>query len=105
MILSFALRLFCVGLERAREPFLLFGLCKYGLRQAPKKCVEALRISLPLAWLAAMPGQLNLGLAAVAFISPQNHPILVRALSGSPDDHLKYHYIAHTSLDVIDERS
>ncbi|KAH9995994.1 Sedlin [Russula vinacea] len=51
-----------------------------------------------------MPGQLNLGLAAVAFISAQNHPILVRALSGSPDDHLKYHYIAHTSLDVIDER-
>jgi len=53
-----------------------------------------------------MPGQqLNLGLAAVAFISPQNHPILVRALSGSPDDLLKYHYIAHTSLDVIEERS
>ncbi|KAH9964224.1 Sedlin [Russula dissimulans] len=52
-----------------------------------------------------MPGQqLNLGLAALAFISPQNHPILVRALSGSPDDQLKYHYIAHTSLDVIEER-
>jgi len=28
----------------------------------------------------------------------------VRALSGSPEDLLKYHYIAHTSLDVIDER-
>lgn len=53
----------------------------------------------------AMPGQLNLNLAAVAFISSQNHPILVRALSGSPEDLLKYHYIAHTSLDVIDERS
>ena len=52
-----------------------------------------------------MPGQLNLNLAAVAFISSQNHPILVRALSGSPEDLLKYHYIAHTSLDVIDERS
>jgi hypothetical protein len=52
-----------------------------------------------------MPGQLNLNLAAVAFISPQNHPILVRALSGSSEDLLKYHYIAHTSLDVIDERS
>lgn len=51
-----------------------------------------------------MPGQLNLNLAAVAFISSQNHPILVRALSGSPEDLLKYHYIAHTSLDVIDER-
>ncbi|KAI0003786.1 Sedlin [Russula compacta] len=51
-----------------------------------------------------MPGQLNLGLAAIAFISPQNHPILVRALSNSPEDLLKYHYLAHTSLDVIDER-
>jgi trafficking protein particle complex subunit 2 len=52
-----------------------------------------------------MPGQLNLNLAAVAFISSQNHPILVRPLSGSSEDLLKYHYIAHTSLDVIDERS
>jgi trafficking protein particle complex subunit 2 len=52
-----------------------------------------------------MPSQLNLNLAAVAFISSQNHPILVRAFSGSPEDLLKYHYIAHTSLDVIDERS
>jgi hypothetical protein len=51
-----------------------------------------------------MPAQLNLGLTAVAFISPQNHPILVRALSGSSEDLLKYHYLAHTSLDVIDER-
>jgi len=53
-----------------------------------------------------MPGQQpHLGLTAIAFISPQNHPILVRALSGSPEDLLKYHYVAHTSLDVIDERS
>ncbi|KAH9035069.1 Sedlin [Lactarius hengduanensis] len=52
-----------------------------------------------------MPGQTNLGLAAVAFISPQNHPILVRAFSNSPDDPLKYHYLAHISLDVIDERA
>ena len=52
-----------------------------------------------------MPAQLNLGLTAVAFISPQNHPILVRALSGSSNDNLlKYHYLAHTSLDVIEER-
>ncbi|KAI0308308.1 Sedlin [Multifurca ochricompacta] len=47
---------------------------------------------------------INLGLAAIAFISPQNHPILVRAVSGSQEDLLKYHYLAHTSLDVIDER-
>lgn len=58
-----------------------------------------------LALALAMPGQLNLNLAAVAFISSQNHPILVRALSGLPEDLLKYHYVAHTSLDVIDERS
>jgi len=51
-----------------------------------------------------MPSQTNLGLAAVAFISPQNHPILIRAFSGSPDDLLKYHYLAHISLDVIEER-
>jgi hypothetical protein len=31
-----------------------------------------------------MPGQLNLNLAAIAFISSQNHLILVCALSGSP---------------------
>ena len=52
-----------------------------------------------------MPAQPHLGLTAIAFISPQNHPILVRALSSSPEDLLKYHYVAHTSLDVIDERS
>src|SRR6266702_2326835 len=51
-----------------------------------------------------MHGQTNLGLAAVAFISPQNHPILVRAFSSSPDDPLKFHYLAHISLAVIDER-
>ncbi|KAI0040809.1 Sedlin [Auriscalpium vulgare] len=49
-----------------------------------------------------MPAQL--GLAAVAFVSPQNYPILIRALSSPSDDLLKYHYLAHTSLDVIDER-
>jgi trafficking protein particle complex subunit 2 len=52
-----------------------------------------------------MPGQSNPGLTAIAFISSQNHPILVRARSSSPEDLLKYHYVAHTSLDVIDERS
>jgi hypothetical protein len=88
----------------------LFG--KLGLRslQAPRAKKESAWIQFRLALSCitvalAMPGQLNLNLAAVAFISPQNHPILVRALSGSPEDLLKYHYIAHTSLDVIDERS
>lgn len=47
-----------------------------------------------------MPPQLRLN--AVAFISPQNQPILIRTFS--KQDELKYHYIAHTSLDVIEER-
>lgn len=42
-------------------------------------------------------------LNAIAYISAQNHPILVRTFTGQPDE-LKYHYVAHTSLDVIEER-
>ncbi|OBZ70508.1 Cytochrome b5 [Grifola frondosa] len=49
-----------------------------------------------------MPSQLRLN--AVAFISAQNHPILIRTFAQPRQDELKYHYIAHTSLDVIDER-
>lgn len=49
-----------------------------------------------------MPPQIRLN--AAAFISPQNHPILVRNFTSSKQDDLKYHYIAHTSLDVIEER-
>ncbi|KDQ29000.1 hypothetical protein PLEOSDRAFT_1015429, partial [Pleurotus ostreatus PC15] len=40
---------------------------------------------------------------AVAFVSPQNHPILIRTFS-KQEHPIKYHYIAHTSLDVIEER-
>ena len=47
----------------------------------------------------------QLQLQAVAFISPQNHPILIRSFGQKKHDDLKYHYIAHTSLDVIEERS
>lgn len=46
----------------------------------------------------------NLTLNAVAFISPQNHPILIRTFSKQIENAIKYHYIAHTSLDVIEER-
>jgi len=46
----------------------------------------------------------NLKLNAVAFISPQNHPILVKAFSKQEYNGIKYQYIAHTSLDVIEER-
>ena len=45
----------------------------------------------------------NLKLNAVAFISPQNYPILIRTFV-KQEDPVKYHYIAHTSLDVIEER-
>jgi len=45
----------------------------------------------------------NLKLNAVAFISPQNYPILIRTFT-KQEDPVKYHYIAHTSLDVIEER-
>jgi len=46
----------------------------------------------------------------VAFISSQNHPILVRTFvtdangDRTESDLLKAHYAAHTSLDVFDER-
>ncbi|KAI0959610.1 hypothetical protein AcW1_004393 [Taiwanofungus camphoratus] len=50
-----------------------------------------------------MPPPLRLN--AVAFVSPQNHPILIRTFSQPKEDELKYHYIAHTSLDVVEERS
>ncbi|KAF9009096.1 Sedlin [Cyathus striatus] len=48
-----------------------------------------------------MPPTLRLN--AVAFVSPQNHPILVRTFLNQ-DDVIKYHYIAHTSLDIVEER-
>ncbi|KAJ4478039.1 trafficking protein particle complex 2 [Lentinula aciculospora] len=47
----------------------------------------------------------NLRLNAVAFISPQNHPILIRTYTKQDETAIKYHYIAHTSLDVIEERA
>ncbi|KAH7887769.1 Sedlin [Phlebopus sp. FC_14] len=48
-----------------------------------------------------MPQPLRLN--AVAFISPHNHPILIRTFQKG--DELKYYYVAHTSLDVIEERT
>jgi len=45
----------------------------------------------------------NLKLNAVAFISPQNYPVLIRTFI-KQEDPVKYHYIAHTSLDIIEER-
>jgi len=48
------------------------------------------------------PQMPNLKLSAVAFMSPQNHPILIKSFN--KQHAIKYHYIAHTSLDVIEER-
>jgi len=46
----------------------------------------------------------NLRLNAVAFVSPLNHPILIRTFIKQEEYAIKYHYIAHTSLDIIEER-
>jgi hypothetical protein len=46
----------------------------------------------------------NLRVNAVAFISSNNHPILIRTFAKQDEHAIKYHYIAHTSLDVIEER-
>ena len=46
-------------------------------------------------------------LNAVAFVSSQNHPILIRTFGQERENNkdIRYHYIAHTSLDVFEERS
>ncbi|KAH9960749.1 hypothetical protein BGW80DRAFT_1464074 [Lactifluus volemus] len=53
-----------------------------------------------------MLSQLNLGLTAITFISPQNPPDpRARALRFIRRPYLlKYHYLTHTSLDVIYRR-
>ncbi|QRV75978.1 hypothetical protein RhiJN_03993 [Ceratobasidium sp. AG-Ba] len=48
--------------------------------------------------------QSRLRINAVAFVYNQS-PVLVRTYTNSKDAELKYHYVAHTSLDVIDERT
>lgn len=47
-----------------------------------------------------MPPQLRIN--AVAFISSQNAPILIHTYGNQQE--LKYQYIAHTSLDIFEER-
>jgi len=47
----------------------------------------------------------SLQVLGVGYISPQNQPILIRYFSGRKKDGLKFHYIAHTSLDVFEERT
>ncbi|KAG9099030.1 hypothetical protein FRC06_005716 [Ceratobasidium sp. 370] len=47
--------------------------------------------------------QSRMRINAIAFVYDQS-PVLVRTYTTSKDAELKYHYVAHTSLDVIDER-
>jgi hypothetical protein len=46
----------------------------------------------------------NLRVNTIAFISSSNHPIFIRTFAKQDEHAIKYHYIAHTSLDVIEER-
>jgi len=50
-----------------------------------------------------MNAQTRLTVNAVALISPANSPIIVHAYKPHPSP-LKYHFIAHTALDIIEER-
>ncbi|CAI2169204.1 16232_t:CDS:2 [Funneliformis geosporum] len=45
----------------------------------------------------------NIKIQCIAIIGKQNNPLYIKNFSISHPD-LKYHYIAHTSCDVIDER-
>lgn len=49
-----------------------------------------------------MPVPLRLN--AVAFISSQNQPILIHNYTSLEQDDLKYHYISHVSLDIVEEK-
>lgn len=40
----------------------------------------------------------------VAIIHKDNYPIWIKVFDTEADDELKFHYIAHTSLDIIEEK-
>ncbi|CAB5333146.1 uncharacterized protein OCT59_028091 [Rhizophagus irregularis] len=46
----------------------------------------------------------NIKIQSIAIIGKQNNPLYIKNFSKSHPD-LKFHYIAHTSCDVIDERA
>ncbi|EJT97487.1 Sedlin [Dacryopinax primogenitus] len=50
-----------------------------------------------------MNAQNRLTINAVALISPSNSPIIVHTYRSHPSS-LKYHFVAHTALDIIEER-
>ncbi|RIA88630.1 Sedlin [Glomus cerebriforme] len=46
----------------------------------------------------------NINIQSIAIIGKQNNPLYIKNFSKSHPD-LKFHYIAHTSCDVIEERA
>ncbi|KAK3815057.1 MAG: trafficking protein particle complex 2 [Benniella sp.] len=46
----------------------------------------------------------NINICCIAIIGKQNNPLYIKNFNSSQPD-LKYHYIAHTSCDVIEERA
>lgn len=48
--------------------------------------------------------QLPLHLTSLAILSPSNAPLYVRSYTG-PDDELRHYHLAHSAVDVIEERS
>jgi hypothetical protein len=62
------------------------------------------RLSANVATPRRMMSARSLEIRAMALISSQNHPMLVRTFKGREEDELKFHYVAHTALDVIEER-
>ena len=76
------------------------GPIGWGLKQQTYHCslVESLHVFVSPSMAP------NLRLNAVAFVSPLNHPILIRTFIKQEEHAIKYHYIAHTSLDIIEER-
>ncbi|KAI9289489.1 Sedlin, N-terminal conserved region-domain-containing protein [Umbelopsis sp. AD052] len=47
--------------------------------------------------------QMSIDINCIAVIGKQNNPLYIKNYSSSHPD-LKYHYIAHTAIDVIEER-
>ncbi|KXZ56357.1 hypothetical protein GPECTOR_1g316 [Gonium pectorale] len=47
-----------------------------------------------------------MGIAAVAFIGPQNNPLYLRSMDPSPSDdqYMKLHYVVHCALDAVEEK-
>ena len=73
------------------------------LFSAPTSTRRHPRLSANVATKRRIMSAKSLEIRAMAFISSQNHPMLVRTFKGREDE-LKFHYVAHTALDVMEER-